>query len=84
MRLRHSMACAELVRLHRNRDIVASDAGLDLLATRANDDDGALDADRIDGIQQMVEHRFAGDRVQHLVRFRFHPGALSCGQDDCG
>ena len=84
MRLRHRVAGAELVFLHRDRDIAACDAFLDLLPPRTNNDYGALDANGIDGIEQMVEHRLACNRMQYLVRLRLHSGALSCGEDNCG
>ena len=56
----------------------------DLVAALADDDDALLRAKRVDRVEQMHQHRLAGDRVQHLVRVGAHARALAGGEHDDG
>ena len=43
-------------------------SGFDLLAALADHHHASFGAERVDRVEQMQQHRPAGDRVQHLVR----------------
>ena len=60
------------------------DRRLDLLAALADDDHALVGAERVDPVEQVQQHRPAGDRVQHLVRVGAHPRALPGGKDHDG
>ena len=65
---------------HRRGSI--ADRGLDRLGAVAGHDHRALDADRREGVEDVVDQRTAGKRVQHLRDAGAHAGALARGQDD--
>src|SRR3546814_3989400 len=71
-------------RLFLDGDQRRRDGFVDVLALRADHDDGALDADGMDRVQKMEDHRPPGERMQDLGQDGFHPRALACGEDDSG
>jgi hypothetical protein len=75
--------CAELWILHRERR-AAGQRGLDLLATFADHHHRSLRLKLREGRKQVLDHRPAGERVEHLVPGALHPRALACGEDHRG
>src|SRR5690606_19602320 len=80
--LRHRMAGAELLGLFgpdrvRGRDLFAHQ-----LAAVAVDDADTPRVQRPGTVDDVREHRPAGNRVRHLWQLRAHPGALAGGKDD--
>ena len=82
--LEHRMGGAELLVLDDEVAAARLDQPLDLVAPGADDDDLARRAEPLEHAHEMVEHRPAGDRVEHLVDVGHHPCALAGGEDDGG
>ena len=77
------MAGAELRLLHHHIGF-PGDFGFHLLASRADHHHGASRAERGQTVDQVTQHRLAGDCVQHFVAGRFHARAHAGGKDDGG
>jgi hypothetical protein len=59
-----------------------SEFGPDEVGAVANDDDDPLDAGGLEGIDDVADHRPAGDGHEHLGELALHAGALAGGEDD--
>ena len=83
-RLHHRIARAARRRLHRDRRVGPRGAGAlaDFRRVIADDDAEPRRRQRRGGGEHVLQHRPAGDRVQHLGRFRAHARALAGGEHD--
>ena len=78
------MPGAELFGLQHRLDAVRRDGSLDLRAPRPRHDDDPRGVERAERVDQVQQHRAAGDRVEDLVQVRLHPRALAGSEDDHG
>ena len=78
------VAGALLFGLDRNGHVAPGDRFFDLVASLADHDHALVGAERVDPVEQVQQHRPAGDRVQYLVRVGSHSGALPSGKDHDG
>ena len=84
MRLRHRMPGAQLRLLHRDDRAGAGHRLLHLRAPRAHDHHLPLGRQFADARQQVQQHGSPRNRMQNLVKRRFHPRPLPGGKDDDG
>ena len=82
----HGVAGADGRVLHRDRGLAQPlhHMGPDLGRVIADHDDDPLAAERLGGVDGVIQHGAAADRVQHLGQGRLHPRALAGGENDGG
>ena len=78
------MRRSALLGLEGGRHSARGNRRFDFLAARAHDENLARGGQGRHRIEQMDQHRLAGDRVKHLVPSRIHPRPLPRGKDDYG
>jgi hypothetical protein len=82
--LQHGVSGAMLWVLDDDDPTVRRDQRLDLLASAPDHHDRVSRRQRVDGREQVVEHRSPRDRMEDLVQIGLHPRALAGGEDDGG
>jgi hypothetical protein len=75
---------AELLLLHHHLAGARIDEPLHLLAAASDDHDLLRGAKAVHDAEQVIEHRPAGDRMQHLVNVGLHARSLARGKDHGG
>ena len=81
--LEHGVAGAALLALEHQLG-ASPDRRADLLGAVSHHDDQTLRAERLGRRERIVEHRPAGDRVQHLGQRGLHPRPLAGGEQQGG